>query len=688
MDAHPIQKPALRRTRVQKELAIKFNQELRNAVKHAPGGPEEDAKLFAEVDKNRRLYENYYVEMNYLPVENAFWKLQNVDPATLWRPDVLHTLDIGIMQYLMDWTMALIEDFRPLDAIFDVLWTKLSHHPSLTRKPNKSWRAIVQKQGTEHRTASTLLLAVLEATVESFETIRYNAPTDEFSRLGGRRERAAQDQQLADEEEMERLSDVLSQALTCIAAFVDFHRFAHMKYHTHTFKDGVDDDEFDRGAENAEYRRLREEARRAAIEEQERFNTQKFHIIKHFCTWILAVGALPESSTSSNEINLGDYKEGFAEHTNKDVYNNQLFRYVGHLEAMRAFRACLIDLLERGKNIPIDVRKDIEQHLGLFQTVEDRDVCRADNRVRMNRSKLARIEERRVAQEERKQLEEQELRLLEEEFGGPAFSLNDQNDLDFDGDDESLTLRERKLRKAATLTLDNGIYQRTEYKRPTPPRIRLGHELRISPPIFSVHSAETSVPLPSFGDKLWFAMDREGRQIPTGEEFLHLPVKPFSHIQMAKVVDPLKVPVRWNTSYRIRCTARRSWGRTKQPRHDFVAYVDDTESPLSGEGIGQLQLLFTVRLGREELAYVPLRPMVVLPRSEEQAHRRTFKLGWAEESMAIIPLQSITRAVSVVPIIRPHRWKESFEAPKDIYEEAVAFILNNRIDEEAFNSFV
>lgn len=750
MDAHPTQKPSLRRTRVQKELAIKFNQELHNAVKYAPGTPEADPKLFAEADKNRRLLENYCLEMNYLPVENAFWKLQNVDPATLWRPDVLHTLDIGIMQYLMDWTMALIEDFPPLDAIFDVLWTKLSHHPSLTRKPNKSWRAIVQKQGTEHRTAATLLLAVLEATVESFETIRHNAPTDEFSRQRGRRERAAQDQQLADEEEMDRLSDVLAQALNCIAAFVDFHKFAYMKYHTHTFKEGADDDDFDvsdttferdstlrqmhlaliefletvpvfrywkvkaankktgqaeadavqapevsagktaaqREAENAAYRRLREEARRAAIEEQERFNTQKFHIIKHFCTWILAVGALPESSTSSNEINLGDYKEGFAEHTNKDVYDNQLFRYVGHLEAMRAFRACLIDLLERGKDIPPDIRRDIELHLGLFQTVEDRDACRAENRVRMNPSKLARMEERRIAQEERKQLEEQELRLLEEEFGGPAFNLNDHNDLDCEADEESLTLRQRKLRKAAMLTLENGIYQRIENEPPTPPRIRLGHELRMSPPIFSVSSAETAVPLPSFANELWVAMNREGRHLPPGEQFLHLPVKPFSHIQMAKLIDPFKVPVRWNTSYRIRCTAKRPWGRTKQPRGDFVAYVSGTKTPLSGERIGQLQLLFTVRLGRDELPYVALRPMDFLQRTEDQAHRRTYKLGWADESMVIIPLQSITRGVSVVPILRPHRWKEAFEAPKDIYEEAIAFILNNRIDEETFNTFI
>ncbi|RPA70688.1 hypothetical protein BJ508DRAFT_316306, partial [Ascobolus immersus RN42] len=146
------------------------------------------------------------------PIKNTLWTLkgpvkkeQMATPEDLWRPDLLHTLDLGLIKYAMDWVISFCEQRKPLAEVFDALWVAVTDHPSMKRKFRKQWRSYKQKQGAEYRAAARLVAAVFEATVESVDT---NACSQD------ERQKA-------------------NQALNAITALTDFHLMA--QYPTHTY---------------------------------------------------------------------------------------------------------------------------------------------------------------------------------------------------------------------------------------------------------------------------------------------------------------------------------------------------------------------------------------------------------------------------------------------------------------------
>ncbi|RPA70723.1 hypothetical protein BJ508DRAFT_336871 [Ascobolus immersus RN42] len=140
----------------------------------------------------------------------------------LWKPDLFHTLDIGMIHKIIQWAIQIMAGLPSLAQVFDVLWVLAMHHPHFDRKPNKSWRRFKQKQGSESRTAAHMLLAVLEAAVESCRP-EMNPPASNSNKQ-------AREKAVLREEDAQIISFELHEALNNVAALMDFHRFAAFNF--------------------------------------------------------------------------------------------------------------------------------------------------------------------------------------------------------------------------------------------------------------------------------------------------------------------------------------------------------------------------------------------------------------------------------------------------------------------------
>ncbi|RPA72805.1 hypothetical protein BJ508DRAFT_334671 [Ascobolus immersus RN42] len=692
-----------------------------------------------------------------IPVTNTLLKLDRVSYDRLWRPDLLHTLDLGMIAHVMDWTVSMLEDNRPLCYIFDTLWLSVSHHPSLKRKPNKGWRMIIQRQGSEYRTAALLLLAVLEASVESFSSQRYRSPTSR---------RRTVNEEAFDDEDAERLDDELQEVMTALAALLDFYTLANYDLHT------VDDDSpgFDvtdtamdrtgtlrqmhlaliefwqhievfkkykasaavkkaaraeeklrrrnqkgsKGKQNATARRnatadqnrRREEVEQEVIDANESLSFIKLHLLTHFAKGVVDFGALKESSSGINEMQIPRYKRGF-HHSSKKDYQGQVFRFVNHDESMRLLTLALVDFLEHAGNISPEVRSDIERNLGFFSSKADkkewarqnREVMRPKDAASKKRNKKARREKRRKAIEEKRSFSSK----VGDISSGTESEASDDGDNEKEPDERDLNAGIYAL--PGTHNEDIGSSQGNILASNTPteklcPRFKgVIHPGKNEQEIVTVGLIEKCLHVSYLTDAI---MEMFGND---EEEFARLNRPDLSRRDVVKELTAIPRPtlilprVSFNLldgvddKYIIRCsTASRVWNGSV--RRDWVAYKDGDRTIMADEKVGRLEVMFTLEVAKgdsEEVLvghYAALRPTTFLPRSIQQVHRRTFKVAWAEERLKVIPVTKITRCVSVVPILPTYKLQQPYMEPTDIFETARGFVVNNRIDDETFNTYI
>ena len=62
---------------------------------------------------------------------NAFWILPRVDPAELPKPDLLHTIYLGMLKHLMEWIQDFLKKHNRLDN-FDQAWSSMGSYPGFT----------------------------------------------------------------------------------------------------------------------------------------------------------------------------------------------------------------------------------------------------------------------------------------------------------------------------------------------------------------------------------------------------------------------------------------------------------------------------------------------------------------------------------------------------------------------------
>ncbi|RPA73064.1 hypothetical protein BJ508DRAFT_334455 [Ascobolus immersus RN42] len=765
-------------------------------VEAGENGRKPDPTTYKRHKSQRKVYEEKCNNLHILPVRNALWTLPFVTPEKLWKPDLLHTLDLGMVNKLVAWSIKLLETFEPLPQIFDTLWVALTHHPKLERKPNKPWRRIKQKQGTESRTAAHLLLAVLEATIESFDPQMY---IPEITAFSSRKARKSIDEEVLDDEDLDTLKTELEEALFALAAFLDFHRFAYFDFHSCTNQDEFDPADTDNADESTlhqmhlalseffdrmdvlrKYKALhdnkdagKEESKKAVDSRRSKYKAKldtkalkakqpalkrrekdarddenskteigcpKLHLMTHFCRYILMCGALKPLSTSNNELCLKVYKEGFVR-SNKDMYVNQVFRYVSHRDAIIIKMANLRFLLERG-DLSEEARQDIQKYTGLYRSRKERLDTHKEIRKRLKpKAEVERAEKRKQQLERRERIKDNLSKCAGEVVGNVDNTKDiedddsDRSSIDFplenDDNDTVMRAKRRTRRREQALGLDTQIYeiskagldnstttfeeieheQYFKAKENAPPIIshKLTHahttgEPRITNVGTAASALETFRGLPPETFKLELRRVLEEEQLweeTMEHDFDSVTVIPYTRLDMPRRVFQYPRPD-GEEKYILWCTPpgmKYDKGH-RHRRNDFVAYVDGTQTYLANEHVGSMELLFNVQLDREggrrnrlERSFVALKPTIWKPRSRQQAVRRTFMVQWSPEPLKIVPLEDVRRAVSVVPIIGPYRWNQSYNPPEGdaefdaLIRNAKGFVVNNRVDDETFNTY-
>ena len=90
---------------------------------------------------------------------NVFHGLQRVSAPDLHKPDLLHTVYLGLFKHMMDWIQGFLKKHARLQD-FDDAWKALPPYPGFFA-PKKAYREVTQWQGKEMRNLGRCLLGVL-----------------------------------------------------------------------------------------------------------------------------------------------------------------------------------------------------------------------------------------------------------------------------------------------------------------------------------------------------------------------------------------------------------------------------------------------------------------------------------------------------------------------------------------------
>jgi hypothetical protein len=96
--------------------------------------------------------------------DNILWYTGSI-VSELPKPDLLHTMDLGMLKHLLIWLQQFMKKFKRLDR-YNELWLSVPAYLTIT-KPTKSYEEIIRWTGTELRTIARYLLAIVTNTLRS-----------------------------------------------------------------------------------------------------------------------------------------------------------------------------------------------------------------------------------------------------------------------------------------------------------------------------------------------------------------------------------------------------------------------------------------------------------------------------------------------------------------------------------------
>src|SRR5690606_7705621 len=145
--------------------------------------------------------ELWFSEQRLRIVDNVLWWLPNASPAGVWKPDLLHTMDLGMVKHALEWMFNMLDEHgKGLPDLYDLTWMTISPHPAIA-VPKKKYRSVKQWSGKEYRNAASIMLVVLEATLDPF-------PADDIQQ------------------------SVFDKSMNCISALLNFNLMAQYKSHS------------------------------------------------------------------------------------------------------------------------------------------------------------------------------------------------------------------------------------------------------------------------------------------------------------------------------------------------------------------------------------------------------------------------------------------------------------------------
>jgi len=250
---------------------------------------------------SRTMFETLGIDLE----KNVFHGPYRVSAPGLHKPDLLHTVYLGLFKHLMDWISGFLKNHAQLQA-FDDIWKALPPYLGFF-VPTKAYRDVTQWQGKEMRNLGRCLLGVLAVALRQPDS-RQVIP--------------------------------FKHALECVQALVDFNIMAQYRSHTpatiaymeeylyqfHRMKDiflefrvskrtGAKVDKqrqvlghhraqsIMQGAPSKRRRRLEDdrdeenELRMDMIHTESHFNLVKMHLLSHFSDHIRQFGNIPMYST-------------------------------------------------------------------------------------------------------------------------------------------------------------------------------------------------------------------------------------------------------------------------------------------------------------------------------------------------------------------------------------------------------
>jgi len=129
--------------------------------------------------------------------QNIFHRLNGVSGSDLYKPDILHTIYLGLFKHMMEWIEAFLKKNGRLQAFHEV-WKALPPYPGFL-VPKKAYREVTKWQGKEMRNQERCIQGVLAVALHQ----PGGAQAIPFKR-----------------------------ALKCVSALVDFNMMAEGRSHT------------------------------------------------------------------------------------------------------------------------------------------------------------------------------------------------------------------------------------------------------------------------------------------------------------------------------------------------------------------------------------------------------------------------------------------------------------------------
>jgi len=106
-------------------------------------------------DDSRTMFETLGIDLEKTLFHGLYW----VSAPRLHKPDLLHTVYLGLCKHLIDWISGFLKKHARLHA-FDDTWKALPPYPGFF-VPKKAYREVTQWQGKEMRNLGRCLFGVL-----------------------------------------------------------------------------------------------------------------------------------------------------------------------------------------------------------------------------------------------------------------------------------------------------------------------------------------------------------------------------------------------------------------------------------------------------------------------------------------------------------------------------------------------
>ena len=729
LDAHPTEPPVYK-TLSPDDIREKVLEKQR--LETMREGLKKKSDEYADISVKIKAIDDFFAAQRISPIDNILLRAPHASPQTLWKPDLLHTMYLGLTKSLLELLFNLLDevskkskkDYRPLNDLFDIIWMAVSPHPAIS-VPKKKYRSVKQWSGKEYRNAQAILLAVLEAVMLTYpaqteaDEARFEgarnliAALSNFTLMARQKSHTLPPDVVFDDDyrrlwDGERAPDPHSSISYMQTYLAQFHKWKHvfLKYRaSKTVK--KDAKEYAKGKypdlSDADVKRLEEKpsellkkkadiaakqraAKEEYLERHSHFNMPKVHMMTHFAEVIHLFGSLPQYSTSINEL-LHQPLNNAYDRSNKVDAMDQTLRFAGWKDAMAIKTISLLYHCKKGR-LPESVIADIKMWLDIFENRKAKLEAARKNRDRMMPRKSAseRKAEKAANAAEHKEL----LRKLQRELG-----ISEAEDEDSDNSEDE----ERDVSAdimGLTAVPPSAAERDAAERQKDPGRLLRGRILSITNEegmtrsFMCVRDIQEYFRLNGLVAALTDCLRKEKIHGSISNTLVpSLEASPYYALRIRRPVfqvDDLE-------NHIIRCTAGENF-RNSLPREDFIVYkpLEGIHHPVMGDrSIARLWCLFRVRFpgtdGRKATyaRFAAIRPMVQCPMTPSEVARAmpVFEFDTQKE-LAVIRIGAIERAACVVPL-----WNRKYlppSSPKYLWKMATRVVFNSKVDLETFHA--